>query len=62
MTVPEVNTMGLALFGGLSLEQAFAQDYDAVVVVENDLTRRLPVAQVQAAFDKAQTVIVLDHS
>jgi NADH-quinone oxidoreductase subunit G len=38
--------MGLALFGGLSLEQAFAQDYDAVVV-ENDLTRRLPVAQVK---------------
>ena len=31
-----------------------------MVVIENDLTRRLPVAQVKAAFDKAETVIVLD--
>ncbi|MHA3052206.1 NADH-quinone oxidoreductase subunit NuoG [Acinetobacter sp. ANC 4640] len=62
LVVPEVNSMGLALFGGLSLEQAFAQDYDAMVVVENDLFRRLPTPQVQAAFAKAQDVIVLDHS
>ncbi|PVZ86535.1 NADH-quinone oxidoreductase subunit G [Serratia sp. S1B] len=62
LVVPEVNSMGLALFGGLSLEQAFAQDYDTVVVVENDLFRRLPATQVQAAFAKAQDMIVLDHS
>lgn len=62
LVVPEVNSMGLALFGGLSLEQAFAQDYDAIVIVENDLFRRLPVTQVQAALAKAQDVIVLDHS
>ncbi|MDN8820280.1 hypothetical protein Q0N24_13715, partial [Staphylococcus aureus] len=41
LTVPEVNSMGLAIFGGQSLEQAFAQDYDTVIVVENDLYRRL---------------------
>ncbi|MFW1920121.1 NADH-quinone oxidoreductase subunit G, partial [Acinetobacter baumannii] len=34
LVVPEVNSMGLALFGGLSLEQAFAQDYDTLVIVE----------------------------
>ena len=62
LTVPEVNSMGLAIFGGLSLEQAFAQDYDAIIVVENDLYRRLPTAQVDAAFAKAAEVIVLDHS
>ncbi len=62
LTVPEVNSMGLALFGGLSLEQAFAKDYDTIVVVENDLFRRLPEAQVKAALNKAQTVVVLDHS
>ncbi len=62
LTVPEVNSMGLALFGGQSLEQAFAQDYDTVVIVENDLFRRLPSPQVKAALAKAQTVIVLDHS
>ena len=62
LTVPEVNSMGLALFGGLSLEQAFAQDYDSIVIMENDLFRHLPATQVQAALDKAQNVIVLDHS
>ena len=62
LTVPEVNSMGLAIFGGLSLEQAFAQDYDTIIVVENDLYRRLPTAQVDAAFAKAAEVIVLDHS
>ncbi|MDO4222438.1 MAG: NADH-quinone oxidoreductase subunit NuoG [Acinetobacter sp.] len=62
LTVPEVNSMGVALLGGLSLEQAFAQDYDAVVVVENDLFRRLPTAQVQAAFNKAQLIVAVDHS
>jgi NADH-quinone oxidoreductase subunit G len=53
--------MGLAIFGGLSLEQAFAQDYDAVVIVENDLFRRLPAVQVEAALS-GKDVIVLDHS
>lgn len=62
LVVPEVNSMGLALFGGLSLEQAFAQDYDSVVIIENDLFRRLPATQVKAALAKAKTVIVLDHS
>ena len=62
LTVPEVNSMGLALFGGLSLEQAFAQDYDAVIVVENDLYRRLPATRIDAALAKAAEVIVLDHS
>jgi len=61
LTVPEVNSMGLAIFGGQSLEQAFAQDYDTVLIVENDLYRRLPVAQVDAALAGKQ-VIVLDHS
>ncbi|MFT4020157.1 MAG: NADH-quinone oxidoreductase subunit NuoG [Acinetobacter sp.] len=62
LVVPEVNSMGLALLGGISLEQAFAQEFDAVVIAENDLYRRLPAVQVQAALDKAETIIVLDHS
>ena len=62
LTVPEVNSMGMALLGGLSLEQAFAQDYDNIVVIENDLYRRLPAVQVDRALAKAKEVIVLDHS
>ena len=61
LTVPEVNSMGMAILGGQSLEQAFAQDYDTVIVVENDLYRRLPAAQVDAAL-AGKDVIVLDHS
>lgn len=61
LTVPEVNSMGLAIFGGQSLEQAFAQDYDTVVIMENDLYRRLPAAQVDAAL-AGKDVIVLDHT
>ena len=62
LVVPEVNSMGIALMGGKSLEEAFAQDYDALVVLENDLYRRLPTKQLETVFDKAETVIVLDHS
>ena len=62
LTVPEVNSMGLAILGGNSLEQAFAQDYDAIIVVENDLYRRLPAKQVDAALAKARDIIVLDHT
>src|SRR5690606_15443534 len=57
----EVNSMGLAIFGGNSLEQAFAQDFDTLLVLENDLYRRLPAAQVNAAL-VGKDVIVLDHS
>lgn len=62
LTVPEVNSMGVALLGGLSLEQAFAQDYDAIVVVENDVYRRLPASQLERIFAKDKPLIVIDHS
>jgi NADH-quinone oxidoreductase subunit G len=61
LVVPEVNSMGLALLGGMPLEQAFAQQYDAMVIVENDLYRRLPANQVKAALAKTRQIIVLDH-
>ncbi|XID75498.1 NADH-quinone oxidoreductase subunit NuoG [Alkanindiges sp. WGS2144] len=61
LVVPEANSMGVALMGGIPLEQAFAQNYDAVVIVENDLYRRLPAAQVKAALSKTKQIIVLDH-
>ena len=62
LTVPEVNSMGMAILGGQSLEQAFAQDYDTIVIVENDLYRRLPAKQIDAALAKAKDIIVLDHA
>lgn len=59
--VPEVNSLGMVLLGGKSLEQAFAENYEALVIVENDLYRRLPNTTVKAGLAKANQVIVLDH-
>ncbi|WP_437880799.1 NADH-quinone oxidoreductase subunit NuoG [Pseudomonas sp. LRF_L74] len=65
LVVPEANSMGLALFGGESLDAALDQlsngQADAVVILENDLYRRADVAKVDAALNKAQVVIVADH-
>ncbi|GAB3047555.1 NADH-quinone oxidoreductase subunit NuoG [Acinetobacter apis] len=62
LVLPEVNSMGVTLLGGLSLEDAFHEDYDALVIVENDLYRRLPKALIDQVLAKAKDVIVLDHS
>jgi NADH-quinone oxidoreductase subunit G len=35
--------------------------YDAVVIAENDLYRRLPAGVVDAALQAAKHIIVLDH-
>ena len=65
IVVPEVNSMGLALLaqhgGALPLEDLLDADFDVLVIAENDLTRRIPKAQLQAILAKAQQVIVLDH-
>ncbi|SDO42940.1 NADH-quinone oxidoreductase subunit NuoG [Pseudomonas jinjuensis] len=65
LVVPEANSMGLALFGGESVEAALERltsgQADAVVVLENDLYRRADAAQVDAALAAAKIVIVADH-
>jgi NADH-quinone oxidoreductase subunit G len=60
-TVPECNSMGLALMGAAPLSAALtaAADADAVIVLENDLHRRLP-ARFGEFFDQTQHVIALD--
>jgi NADH-quinone oxidoreductase subunit G len=65
IVVPEVNSMGLALLGqhggALPVEDLLDADFEVLVIAENDLTRRIPKAQLQALLAKAQQVIVLDH-
>ncbi|MED5610964.1 NADH-quinone oxidoreductase subunit NuoG [Pseudomonas sp. JH-2] len=65
LVVPEANSLGLALFGGESVEAALEQltsgAADAVVVLENDLYRRADAAKVDAALAAARLVIVADH-
>jgi len=61
----EVNSTGLSLMGGQPLDWALAQlsggEADAVVILENDLYQRLPDNQVDAALDRAEVRVVLDH-
>ncbi|MFA5679231.1 MAG: molybdopterin-dependent oxidoreductase, partial [Pseudomonas sp.] len=70
MVVPEANSMGMALL--LADEQAdksveaaltalIAGEYDALVVLENDLYRRADSQLVDAALNAAKVVVVIDH-
>ncbi|MGL4315117.1 MAG: NADH-quinone oxidoreductase subunit NuoG [Pseudomonas sp.] len=65
LVVPEANSMGLALFGGESLDAALEAlttgQADAVIVLENDLYRRADAAKVDAALAAAKVLIVADH-
>jgi NADH-quinone oxidoreductase subunit G len=62
--VPEPNTLGLAMMGGVPLESAFdaARDgkVDTIIVLENDLYRRAERSQVDALLKSAQHVVALD--
>ncbi|MGZ8380629.1 MAG: NADH-quinone oxidoreductase subunit NuoG [Nitrospira sp.] len=62
--LPESNSAGLALLGGASLNEAFDSisqgQADTVIVLENDLYRRAEPAKVDAFFETAQTIIVID--
>ncbi|EPC00040.1 hypothetical protein L861_07700 [Litchfieldella anticariensis FP35 = DSM 16096] len=61
----EANSTGVELLDGRSLEWALDElidgAADAVVVLENDLYRRVPRERVDRALSAAEAVIVLDH-
>lgn len=62
---PECNSIGLGLFGGANIENALEAlrkgDADTLVVLENDLYRRVPAALVDEMFSLAKHVLVVDH-
>ncbi|HET8668171.1 MAG TPA: NADH-quinone oxidoreductase subunit NuoG, partial [Terriglobales bacterium] len=64
-TVPECNSLGLALLGGQPLSGAFAAvrdgAADTVIVLENDLYRRMPAGEVDTCLRGARHLIVLDY-
>jgi len=64
-TAPECNSVGATLMGGNPLSDAFqaVRDgrADTVVILENDLYRRAPAAEVDAFLKAAAHVVVLDH-
>jgi NADH-quinone oxidoreductase subunit G len=64
LTVPECNSLGLALLHPKPLEEAFAAAHagDAtVIVLENDLYRRTPAGEVDAFLRGSKHVVVLDQ-
>jgi NADH-quinone oxidoreductase subunit G len=65
LTVPECNSLGLAMLGGHKLESAFEaiqNNYaDSVIILENNLYRIADKAIVDNFLAKAKQVLVLDH-
>jgi NADH-quinone oxidoreductase subunit G len=65
LTAPECNTIGATLIGGNPLSAAFRAvrdgHADTVIILENDLYRRAPAAEVDSFLEAAAHVIVLDH-
>lgn len=63
-TVPECNSMGIALMGGAGLESAFKEvregKADAAVILENDLYHRAEKDSVDKFFEKIAHAIVID--
>ena len=62
---PECNSFGLALMGARPLSEALrlAEDgeADTIVILENDLYRRIPAKLVDGFLQSAEHVVVLDH-
>jgi NADH-quinone oxidoreductase subunit G len=64
--LPECNSMGLTMMAARPLEEAVAKvtagGVDTLVVLENDLYRRAPAADVNALLQKVPRLIVIDHT
>ena len=65
LIMPECNSFGIGLMGGISLDAAFRDVHDGradtVIVLENDLFRRTARQAVERFLETAKHVIVIDH-
>lgn len=65
LVLPECNSLGVMMLGGATLEAAHEilrrGEADTLVVVENDLFRRIDGHTAQALLGAARTVVVIDH-
>jgi NADH-quinone oxidoreductase subunit G len=59
-TAPESNSTGLALMGAPSLDNALEAHTDTLIILENDLYRRLPVPAAEEFLARFHHVVVLD--
>jgi len=65
LITPEANSTGVALYEGMGIHQAVAEvergAADTVIIMENDLARRLDPDSFRILFEKAEHTIVLDY-
>ncbi len=65
VVVPECNSMGVGMLGGLPLEELLTEletgEADGLIVLENDLFRRAEPERVARALRAARSLIVIDH-
>jgi NADH-quinone oxidoreductase subunit G len=65
LVLPECNSLGSAMLGGASLEAALEilrrGEADTLVILENDLFRRIDERTAQALLGAARSVVVIDH-
>ena len=65
MVLPECNSLGLSLLPGKSFDDKILmedkKEIDTLIVLENDLYRRISEDPVNELFKKSRQVIVLDH-
>jgi NADH-quinone oxidoreductase subunit G len=63
--VPECNSMGMALMGGLSIDEAVEQaerdTVDTVILLENDLCTRAPKDLLSRLRGSCKSLVVIDH-
>lgn len=60
LSMPYANSVGVCLLGGKPVDSLLDTSADAIVVLENDVTRVLPAQTLEKLFT-GKTVIVLDH-
>lgn len=65
LCLPEVNSMGAAMLGGRPVNEALTRieqgTADGVIVLENDLFRRVETELVEAALAKVKVLVAIDH-
>ncbi len=59
-TMPDANSIGLALMSGAALDEAVQAEAATVIVLENDITRRLPDTHAARLLGPERQVIALD--
>ena len=65
LAAPECNSLGLGLMGGPGIEEALEaagdEETEAVIVLENDLSRRMDRERFQSFSSSVRHLVVIDH-